>query len=65
MKELSDDASKLLYGNTPKSGAVEFYQEMSKTLEWTKVMEKVRNQAMDLKSKIKISMNNTPNPVFN
>ena len=65
MKELSDDASKLLYGNNPKSGAVEFYQEMLKNPEWPKIMEKVRNQAIDLKSKIKISMNNTPNPTFN
>lgn len=65
IKELSDDALKLLHGNNPKSGAAEFYQEMMKNPEWPKIMAKVRNQAIDLKSKIKVAMNNTPNPTFN
>jgi hypothetical protein len=55
VKELSDDAFRLLKGN-PNSGADYFYQEMSKNPEWFKIMEKVRNQAIDLKSKIKIAM---------
>jgi len=55
VQELSDDAFRLLKGN-PNSGADLFFQEMSKNPEWPKIMEKVRNQAIDLKSKIKIAM---------
>lgn len=54
--EFSDDALKLLYGENPPSYLVNFYQEMAKNPEYPKIMAKLRRQAMDLKSQIKIAM---------
>jgi len=55
--ELSDDAYKLIYGDEATQLVVNFYQQMSKVpAEYTKIMAKLRRQAMDLKSKIKIAL---------
>jgi hypothetical protein len=54
--DFSYDASMLLYGKNPSNFVVDFYQQMVKNPEWPKIMEKVRKQAVDMKSKIKIAM---------
>jgi hypothetical protein len=55
---LSDDAQRLMFSDKPTGTVTDFYTQMSKDpLEYKNLWSKIRKQAIELKSTIKIAMN--------